>query len=299
MGYTVLAHALFSCNKIDIELDTFFSPQGNSHRIYEINNTNLTAHHMIELPDNDIQCIIELVPDEWNNVLRLKMSYSKFFNDFPTPTNYKKFFNRSDIIIDEDVSWKEFYNNVKDPSWPECDSYKMIDLLDDRIKNEILSLYQPPQQLIDDNLFLEILSQTYFEMLGVPYHKQFDTSETYYISDYFSGNTAALENACCKIFGWTWDQQRSNEFLNKVLEVNATYFDWLDNIKDIYQKTINFVECSTQLKLWEQAIVVAKCCETFKISPKQLEWHNAGCILDENNVLLIKLLKKVKHGKTI
>lgn len=297
----MLAHVLYASNIKDFDLDTFFSKTGHAHKVTLLNNTILRAEHLQERPDDNLKCVIELVSDNWYQVLRFKMSYSKWYKDFPTQKNYKIFFKNIQINTQEDSHWEEFYNNIKDPSWPSCSKYEMIHLLDDKIKNEILSIYQPPDVnlLESDSLFLEVLSQTYFNMIKTPYKKYFNSSEIYYIGDYFLGNTKPLETVCYKVLKSKWNQQRSVEFLNKVMEVNATYFDWLDNIKNIYQKTIEFVEYPMHLKIWEQALIIAKCCEHFKISPIDLEWHNAGCVLDENNVLLIKLLKRAKHGKTI
>jgi len=301
MGNTVLAHVLYASNSKDFDLNTFFSKTGNAHKVALYNKTNLTAKHLQEYPDNNLKCVIELVSDNWYRVLRFKMSYSKWYKDVPTQKNYKIFFKDLRVNTQEDLHWEEFYNNIKDPSWPSCRKYEIIQLLDDKIKNEILSVYRPPDvDLIEsDSLFLEVLSQTYFNMLRAPYEKYFDSAEIYHIGDYFLGNTRPLENICQKILKCNWSQQRSDEFLNKVIEVNEKYFDWLDVIKDIYQKTIEFVEQPVQLEVWEQALIIAKCCEHFKISPMDLEWHNAGCVLDENNVLLINLLKRAKHGKTI
>jgi hypothetical protein len=300
MGHTVLAHVLYASNSKDLDLDTFFSATGDAHKIVYYNDTEITADHLQETPNENLKCIIELVSDNWFQVLKFKMSYTKWHNDFPTRSNFKKFFDVQ-VTSQENTNWAEFYNNIKDPSWPNCDSYKMIHTLDHRIQQEILQIYQPPSvNLLDfGSLFLEVLSQTYFNMLTVPYKKYFDTAEVYHISDYFLGKTTPLENICTKILGRKWDQQRSNEFLKKVKEVNLRYFVWLDTIKEIYQKTIEFVEVPVQFELWEQAIIIAKCCEYFKISPMNLEWHNAGCILNENNVLLIELLKRINHGKTI
>ena len=300
MGNTVLAHVLYATNSKDFDLDTFFSSTGDAHNVKLKNYTDLTATHLQEYPNKNLKCIIELVSNNWYEVLRFKMCYSKWYNDFPTRTNYKKFF-KGIIQTQENSNWKEFYNNVKDPSWPECDSYEMVHTLDDKIKNEILNVYQLPisDPSTSDRLFLEIVSQLYFNILTAPHQKVFDTAETYYISDYFLGNTTVLENMCHTVLGWKWDHTRSIEFLSKVLEVNAKYFVWVDNIKNIYQNTIELTECTMQLELWEQALLIAKCCEYFKIVPSDLNWHDEGCVLNENNVLLIKFLKRLNHGKTI
>ena len=144
MGNTILAHVLYSTHNTDFDLAKLFSKTGNAHKIKLKNHTEFTAEHLQEYPNKNLKCIIELISDRWYEVLRYKMSYSKWYNDFPTQLNYKKFFKDVQISTQADASWKEFYDNVRDPSWPECDSYEMIHTLDDRIGREILHIYQPP-----------------------------------------------------------------------------------------------------------------------------------------------------------
>lgn len=295
MGKTILAHVLYASNNANFDLENFFSKTGNAHKIKFENSTDLTAWHLQEYPDKNLKCIIELVSDCWYEVLRFKMSYVKWYADFPTRTNYKKFFSNIQISPQQNSDWEVFYNNIRDSSWPDCKSYSMVYTLDDRIRNEILNVYQPP--IVDpsesDSFFLEILSQTYFNILTTPYQKAFATAETYYISDYFLGNTSQIENICSTLFGWEWNHTRSTEYFKKVLEVNATYFVWLYNIKNIYQNTIELKECAVHLELWEQALIIAKCCEHFKVNPSCINWNNKDCTLAENNTFLIKFINSL------
>jgi hypothetical protein len=43
----------------------------------------------------------------------------------------------ADISIVLDTIWQEYYNNIKDPSWPECPSYNLVNTLPINIQNEM------------------------------------------------------------------------------------------------------------------------------------------------------------------
>ena len=58
MGNTVLAHVLYSCGQVELDLENFFSDTGNSHKISKLNQTELIAHHLIEFPNSDLKCIL-------------------------------------------------------------------------------------------------------------------------------------------------------------------------------------------------------------------------------------------------
>jgi len=91
MGNTVLAHILYSCQQTDFDLNTFFSADGNAHRISKYNNTMLVAKHLKEYPDSNVKCVLEIYCNDWANLLKTKMSYSKWVHDKPTLHNFKKF----------------------------------------------------------------------------------------------------------------------------------------------------------------------------------------------------------------
>jgi hypothetical protein len=100
MGKSLLAHILYSCHKINFNIDNFFSSDGNAHAVGQLNNTNLIAQHYTFNYDtlkhnNDLTCLIEIIPDGLYNILRLKMSYSKWDKDYPTIDNFSKFFKLS------------------------------------------------------------------------------------------------------------------------------------------------------------------------------------------------------------
>lgn len=48
--------------------------------------------------------------------------------------------------------WIEFYNNVKDVSWPACDTQENMSLLPENIQQELLNLYQVPDIVLTDEM---------------------------------------------------------------------------------------------------------------------------------------------------
>jgi hypothetical protein len=43
----------------------------------------------------------------------------------------------ADISVALDPIWQEYYNNIKDPSWPDCSSYKLVNTLPIEIQNAL------------------------------------------------------------------------------------------------------------------------------------------------------------------
>jgi hypothetical protein len=301
MGNTVLSHILYSCEKVELNLDDFFSDTGNSHKIGNLNHSELVASHLIEYPDDHVKCIIQLNSDGWNQALQLKMSYTKWHESVPTLDNYTRFFNLSDISDQSDVLWKEYYSNFKDPSWPECSSYHHVKFLPEHIQQEICQTYQAPIGTSDihtEDRLLEFLTQCYFDVFKIPV-TLFPTALFYPLSKYLRNDVESLKNTICQAFGWEWNQEKSDIFYHNMINQNTRYFHWLDNIKNIYNQTIQFNEQLTNISVWERAVIIAKVCEHFNITPDQLHWNTKGCFLDKNNVTLINNLKEVKYGKTI
>ena len=300
MGNTVLAHILCSCEKVELAFDNFFSDTGNSHNIYELNHTELVASHLIEFPDDQLKCIIQLDSDGWNRVLQLKMSYTKSVNSVPMLNNYTKFFELNNISDQSEILWKEFYDNFKDPSWPECSSYCYVKFLPKYVQEEIYQTYQLPDStdITDNDKLLEFLTQCYFDSFKKT-PTSFPLALCYPISKYLSNDIESLKNTVYQMLGWKWNQEKSDVFYHNMISQNTRYFYWLDNIQNIYNQTIQFCEQLVNIDIWERAVVIAKACEHFGITPDQLHWHTKGCFLDNNNVTLINSLKEVKHGKTI
>jgi hypothetical protein len=288
MGNTVLAHVLFSCNKAKLDLDNFFSATGNSHNIRHINTTELTAKHLIEFPDNNTTCILQLKSDNWFNILQYKFSYVKWRNEVPTISNWNKFFKQ--IVESSDQEWQQFYSDVKDESWPECESYNNINSLPDHILTEVKRLYQPSiTEITTDEQLLEFLTICYFDGISKPTKFEFD-APVYWLSDYFEHNIEPLIQIS-KMLNWQWDDVLSKQFHTKMLEINARYLAWLDTVKQYHDQIVSGIVCPINLDLWEKALLIAKVCQTLHCNPRDLKWQDSGCFLEHDSATLIKLLR--------
>lgn len=100
MGHTIMAHALFSCNQIDIDPNALFSSTADAHFINRINTTNLRCVHAVEYPERAVgKQILSVTCNEWDEVLRKIFSYYKFHKLFPTPDNLSNFFVAPDLTV--------------------------------------------------------------------------------------------------------------------------------------------------------------------------------------------------------
>ena len=299
MGNTILAHALYACHQVDLDLDNFFSNNGNAHAISIYNRTNLTAHHLIEYPNNNLVCVLQIKCFGWDELLRLKMSYSKWFNDVPTFENYKKFNFLYNCNTDTLMLWNDFYQNFKDPSWPECATPDDVAYLPETIQNEIRNNYQTPHlEPRTPSLFVEWLTTLYYDdfvnqpinaIKGAPILK---------LNDYLSNNLTELIEVCGYHLNWSWDQTRSQQFYTKMINNNLTYLHWLENIKSAVDSLIQQIDITFKFELWEQALIIAKCCQISNLNPKQLNWINDCCFIDKTNVYLTQFSRN-NYGKTI
>jgi len=242
-GNTILAHILFACNKVET-FDNIASPtigHGNAHYIHRYNTTNLFAAHYNETYFDECNIVLEIKTHDWTELLRTKLSYDKWFQTYPTVDNYKKFFNLNFTAFDEE--WTEFYNNYKDPSWPDCKSYNDIDSLPQYMQDEIKQVYTPAVNEVNQSNFIELLQTSYAERLK--YCKEtcnvpLNGSIIYELGEYyFEGNFDKLKEVS-KILNWSWDNTRSNDFYSWVLSQNKRYLIWLDHMeKQCYSNTID------------------------------------------------------------
>jgi len=216
------------------------------------------------------------------------MSYFKYHNSVPTLSNFNSFFEQKYQITDD---WLEFYSAIRDPSWPDCESYKEIYKLPEYIQNEIQKTYQSPNKLImtESNL-VEFLSETYYDMLTGCNHPNFFDVPVYCLSDYFSKKTQALEQIA-KQMQWKYNYQYSDNFYSAMMKANQPHLLWLDNMKQIHNNVINSVHTLVNLQPWERALVIAKSCITIGLHPKVLNWQDTHCFLDNNTASLIKSLR--------
>jgi len=289
MGNTILAHVLFSCNKANLDLDNFFSDSGNSHKINNLNNTELVAKHLVEYPDDNKICILQLKSNGWFHILQYRFSYYKWCNNVPTLSNWDKFFkNISDV--DQKQLWQKFYSDIKDETWPECDSFDKLDSLPDYVSSEIKHLYHPPVTDINtDDQLLEFLTISYFDQISETNKFVFD-APVYQLSDYFDYKIESLVNLS-ETLNWQWDSELSNQFYSKMLEANAIHMAWLDKVKQYHDLIVSGIVCPIMLDLWERALLIAKVCQTLTCDPRNLKWQDSGCILEHDSATIIKFLQ--------
>lgn len=302
MGNTLLAHVLYSCNKVDIDFENFFSTTGDAHQIQNVlktlnNKTNLTAWHMIENPRSDVKCLIEFTATDWMQILQYKMSYSKWFKRYPQEDNYSNFFiTKVNEVAESNKLWQEFYQNFKDPSWEECLTFADIVNLPATVQKEILDVYKEPNKIFS---VLNLLTISYYDSLINKHSLKFLGSVEYTLKEYLSADFTVVKNTIQDALVWDWNDSRSLQFHQQVLKVNYEYLAWLDKIINVFNQCVSFNEIEVDLEFWEKAIVLSKVCHYFNKHPNQLEWTDKSCFLDKNNVSLIKNLKEVNHGKTI
>jgi len=290
MGNTILAHALFSCHQVDLDLDRFFSSTGDAHAIVDINSSELTALHLAEMPNPALTCVLEIVCTNWWEALRIKMSYSKWMQSTPGLENFSKFYSyHADSDSEQARLWQEFYQAVRDPAWPDCASPAEIAQLPVRIQQEINQLYTVP------DLSAPVTTDRFVEWLCGTYHTNFSNLARHWSSvpvlelgQYLSGNHAALEHMCTDQLGWNWDADRSKKFFDQVLQVNQKYFAWLESIQTATDAVIAQQTVTESFDLWEQALILARACELTGTVPQSLNWDTNSCNTVENNVYLNK-----------
>jgi len=303
MGNTILAHALFACNHVDLNLENFFSSTGDSHKINQLNQTNLTAAHLIEFPNDNVQCILKIICQEWWEVLRLKLSYSKWTKAVPTLNNSLDFYT---FHVDTDKKhhqlWQEFYNAYRDPDWPDCSSIDDIVNLPINIQEEIANTYvlpklEPPSTV---DRFVEWLTVCYYDQVSntVTLNTS-DTAATLFLGNYIQGNYKELLDVCSNVLGWSWDLERDNQFHKQVLQANTIYLNWLEKIKRATFLLVNGKIVDYDIfDLWEQAVILAMACKITQTPATHLLWDTTGRITDKNN-LYLNIFTRTKHGKTI
>lgn len=300
MGNTILAHALYSCNQINLDLDQFFSDTGDAHAIAPLNRSELTVEHLIEFPNTELSCVLEITTTGWWEVLRIKMSYSKWWLETPDLHNFSRFFSYVTNIKSESLKlWKEFYQSVRDPSWPDCDSPADVQFLPVVIQEEINKVYVDPDFSLpsNSNRLAEWLSKVYYDNFSSS-NRRFDSVPSMDLGQYINGDYEELINVCCKLFDCEWDHARSKMFYDKAMEVNLIYLSWLDAIKSATDSVINNRTVDEKFDLWEQSLIIAKACESMGLDPLAIDWNSNSCDPNENNLYLTKFTRRQKNGET-
>ena len=288
MGNTVLAHVLYASSCIDMDLDRFFSVTGNAHRIKSFNNTELTAEHLLEFPNPNLTCVLTLVSTGWEELLRHKMSYCKWYETEPNLNNYQIFF-QNHYQIHRDCIWSDFYTNVKDPSWPRCESYDKIYQLPEYIQHEIKSTWVEPKfEIVNDVQLVEFLTISYYDTLLKASQPHAQTN-IYDIGCYLSGNFDHLIKLS-KDMSWQWDQQKSQDFYHAMIKSNQSYLDWLNLFKQKYKKILETKDLDWSLSVWEFSFMLAKILFDLGKNPRTIKWQNLYCSFDKKSLKLTQLI---------
>jgi hypothetical protein len=293
MGNTVLSHALFSCHQLDLDPDQFFSSTGDAHAVVALNRSELTAHHLAELPDPHLECVLEIVCTGWWEVLRIKMSYSKWMLSTPGLENFSKFYSYNpEQNSEQSKLWQEFYATIRDPAWPNCATPADIESLPLWIQQEIDRLYTAPDFSAPDTLdrFVEWLANTYYDNF-LNLTQQHESVPALELGQYIQGDYQKLIDVCSNQLGWTWDHDRSRVFFTKVLKVNSEYLTWLESIQSATNAVLDYTRVDQAFAPWEQALIIAKACEHMGIAPHSLDWNTDSCNSVTNNVYL-KIFKR-------
>lgn len=250
-GNTILSHILYACGKLNTT--NIFNKTSNTHSIQKLNKTELIANHQKE-QFLDGNTIIEVVTHKLDELLRIKMSYEKWHEDYPRHDNYKIFFD-SKFVVDDEKEWKDFYNNYKDISWPECPLYKDKGCLPKRILDEIDEVFVLPVKEVNKDNFIEFMEETYLEYLTVNLENNISKfgGTLYNLEDYyFEKNVDVLESVITSKLKWVWNKDKSKEFHKLSIEQNSKYLDWLRKIEDSLNSDKN-----NKLLDWEIALVNA------------------------------------------
>lgn len=298
MGNTILAHALYACNQTDLDLLTFFSHTSDAHKIRFYNNTNFVAWHLVEYPKDDCNCVVQIICQGWSEVLRIKMSYSKWFKEFPNLQNFEKFFSYNATPQDQKL-WQDFYQQYKDPSWPECPTIEHLDNLPAEIQTEIKSVYQFPSTAVTtEQELVEWLTICYYDSFNKPSRQNFSQAKILQLQSYLDGKFDCLKEVCEQTLNWTWNDVRSLQFHQAAIDANKKYISWLNGIKATAKQVIDNKPFDNEHAAWEQALVIAKICNEIEYDPRGIKWNNIGCIADNNN-LYLENFKRTLYGKTL
>ena len=146
--------------------------------------------------------------------------------------------------LTNNITLIEFYENYKDPSWPECKSYTHIHLLPQYVQEEIKSVYKPAVNVVKQSNFVELLQKSYSDQLK--YCKEtcdvpLNGSIIYDLGEYYFKQNFDKLKEVAELLEWSWDKTLSDNFYSWVLIQNKRYLIWLDQMKEqCYNNTNKF-----------------------------------------------------------
>jgi hypothetical protein len=242
------------------------------------------------------QCIIEVQTSSWYKMIELKMAYNKYHGREPRCDNVLEFYPLDIQSVDHDQQWQNFYDNVKDPSWPDCPTFGHVDQLPIAIQEEIRLYYQAPTNSVTNDNWINLLTIAYYDQLkSCVNHRSHHGGAVFLLDDYFANNLDVCKNAVQQVFGWTWNDEKSNKFWCQAMQANHAYIEWFDRMRTIVESTICGTYMTLDLQEWEKSLVLAQICMQSNIDPKFLPWDNISKLTD--NQILVSILRN-KHAKT-
>ena len=263
MGSTLLAHALFSCGQLDINLDKFFGDTGHAHAVGRNKIRPLMAKHAIEDGlDNDQSVILEVKTSGFYTLLSRKMAYNKWIGFEPTIDNLDHFFEY-EPQCDFEQHWEIFYKNWAPRDWPQIPYEARYELFEeDRLDAEkrfAIAMSNIPTELSDLTPLqkFQFLVETWFGEFEVEHSQHFSGSKLYNLKDYLNGDYRILKEVVTTHLGWDWDDDKSNAFYQASMQVNKVYIDWLKRMMFYYEEYIRKDVLPNDLLFWEQAALLA------------------------------------------
>lgn len=279
MGNAVVAHIMYACDKVDIDCSNFFSTTGDSHRRRLFANRTIQPLHMIEQPETvppDSVCIIEIKATGWTKILEFFMGWRKYHKQTPSLDNIETFYSQiNQFAIDDQQLWQQFYDNIKDPLWPDCSAYHEVTKLPQYVQDEVYANYTTPVSDLSGENFVSLMSIAVYDHLheSNSVNPIFD-GEVLLLQDYLDGDVQILQQQAVKYLGWNWNRGKSLEFYHHLMNANRVHLDWLANMQDLFNKTTNAIVVDCQLETFEQACLIAKLCRRYQVHPSQLPWDS-------------------------
>lgn len=203
-------------------------------------------------------------------VLRKKLSYSKWTKCEPEINNWQKFYTNH-CSIDINQAWNDFYHDIKDQTWPPCHSLDQAKQLPKFMFEEIQLHWRQPEFAVNTELaLLEFLTLNYFDDFCHAGAK-LSHGDIYHLDRYLSGDFPPLESVS-KLLGWTWNKSRSAVFYQAMIDTNSSYLTWLDTMRIGYDNFSMGYYQLNEFKTWETAIILAKLCFDNVCDPKNIDW---------------------------
>jgi hypothetical protein len=244
MGSTLLAHALFSCGQLNIDLNKFFGDTGHAHAVGRGTIRPLMAKNAYDDGlEEDQSVILEVKTSGFYTLLSCKMSYNKWTGFEPTIDNLDFFFEY-EPQCDFEQHWEIFYKNWSPEGWPQIPYKARYELSEeDRLDAEKrfkIAMSNIPTELSDLTPLQKFtfLVETWFGEFNATHSQNFSGSKLYNLQDYLKGDYRLLKEVVTTHLGWDWDDDKSNAFYQASMQANKVYTDWLKKMMHYYEEYV-------------------------------------------------------------